>query len=560
MSDRDPITALATHEVTNQPPDLEGYNLYDTDRALKEALHREGAGWAEDKARSLGAAAGSERVIKLAFEANNNPPRLRAFDRFGRRVDEVEFHPAYHQLMELAIGCGVHSITWTADRPGGYVAHTALEYLLTQAEAGVCCPVTMTHAVIPAIRRQPEIAAEWEPRILSNEYDPRFIPAGEKAGATFGMALTEKQGGSDLRANTTRAEPIGTGGTGGTGGPGAEYELKGHKWFCSAPMSDAFMTLASTEKGLSCFIVPRWRPDGSRNPFLIQRLKDKLGNRSNASCEVEYDGTWGRMIGDEGGGVPIVMDMVHHTRLDTSLAAAGLMRQASVQAAHYASHRTAFQKRLSQQPLMTNVLADMAIESEAAMLMVMRVARGFDESAADEQAGAFTRIAVSVAKYWINKRLPNHVYEAMECHGGGGYVEESIMARLYREAPLNSIWEGSGNVICLDVLRAMRRQPGAVEAFIAEVEGGRGADHRLDGAIDRLKDMLNDEKELETRARLITERMALVLQGSLMVRHAPAALADAFCASRLGGDWGRAYGTLPSGVAYDKIIERVALS
>ncbi|HEC91220.1 MAG TPA: DNA alkylation response protein [Alphaproteobacteria bacterium] len=554
MSDRDPVTVLATHEVTNQPPDLEGYNLYDTDQALKEALHREGAGWAEDKVRSMGAAAGSERVIRLAFEANDNPPRLRAFDRFGRRVDEVEFHPAYHQLMKLAIGFGVHSIAWTAGRPGGYVAHTALEYLLTQAEAGVCCPLTMTHAVVPTIRRQPEIAAEWEPRILSNEYDPRAIPAGEKAGATFGMAMTEKQGGSDLRANTTRAIPI------GPGGPGAEYELKGHKWFCSAPMSDAFMTLASTEKGLSCFMVPRWRPDGSRNPFLIQRLKDKLGNRSNASCEVEYDGTWGRMIGDEGGGVPIIMDMVQNTRLDTALAAAGLMRQATVQAAHYASHRTAFQKRLRQQPLMGNVLADMALESEAATLSVMRVARGFDESAADEQARAFTRIAVSLAKYWINKRLPNHVYEALECHGGGGYVEESIMARLYREAPLNSIWEGSGNVICLDVLRAMRRQPGAVEAFIAEVEIGRGGDHRLDGAIDRLKDMLNDKSELETRARLITERMALVLQGALMVRYAPAAMADAFCASRLGGDWGRAYGTLPSGVACDQIIERITLS
>ena len=554
MSDRDPVTVLATHEVTNQPPDLEGYNLYDTDRALKEALHREGAGWAEDKVRSMGAAAGSERVIRLAFEANDNPPRLRAFDRFGRRVDEVEFHPAYHQLMKLAIGFGVHSIAWTAPRPGGYVAHTALEYLLTQAEAGVCCPLTMTHAVVPTIRRQPEIAAEWEPRILSNEYDPRAIPAGEKAGATFGMALTEKQGGSDLRANTTRAIPI------GPGGPGAEYELKGHKWFCSAPMSDAFMTLASTEKGLSCFIVPRWRPDGSRNPFLIQRLKDKLGNRSNASCEVEYDGTWGRMIGDEGGGVPIIMDMVQNTRLDTSLAAAGLMRQATVQAAHHASHRTAFQKRLCQQPLMANVLADLALESEAATLTVMRVARGFDESAADEQARAFARIAVSLAKYWINKRLPNHVYEALECHGGGGYVEESIMARLYREAPLNSIWEGSGNVICLDVLRAMGRQPAALEAFIAEVENGRGGDHRLDAAIDRLKDMLNDKSELETRARLITERMALVLQGALMVRHAPAALADAFCASRLGGDWGRAYGTLPSAVDCDQIIERITLS
>ncbi len=550
MSDRDPLTALPTHEVVNQPPDLEGYNLYETDLALKEALHREGAGWAEDGAVSLGAAVGSERVIRLGFEANRYPPQLRVFDRSGRRIDEVEFHPAYHQLMELAIGCGIHSVAWTAGLPGGYVAHTALEYLLTQAEAGVCCPVTMTHAVVPALRRQPEIAAEWEPRIFSNEYDPRSVPVDEKAGATFGMALTEKQGGSDLRANSTRAEPL------GRGGPGAEYELKGHKWFCSAPMSDAFLTLADTGNGLSCFLVPRWRPDGSRNPFLIQRLKNKLGNHSNASCEIEYEGTWARMIGDEGGGVPIVMEMVHHTRLDTSLAAAGLMRQATVQALHHTSHRAAFQKLLSRQPLMLNVLADLALESEAATIMVMRTARGFDESGTDEEARAFTRIAVAVAKYWINKRLPNHVFEALECHGGGGYVEESIMARLYREAPLNSIWEGSGNVICLDVLRAMQRQPESLEAFLAEVECARGGDHRLDQAIDRLKDMLDDKSELETRARRITESMALVLQGALMTRHAPAELADAFCASRLGDDTGRAYGTLPSSVPYDKIVGR----
>ena len=549
MTARNPVIALATHEVTNQPPPLEDYNLFDHDAPLKEALRREGAAWAEEQARKLGALLGSEHVIRLGRDANRFDPELRTFDRFGHRIDEVEFHPAYHELMELAFGAGIHSLPWTAPE-GGYVIHTALDYLLIQAEAGVCCPIAMTFAAVPALRQQPEIAAEWEPRILSTQYDPRSVPAGEKTGVTIGMAMTEKQGGSDVRSIATRAVPL------GAGGPGEDYELTGHKWFCSAPMSDAFLTLAYTEKGLSCLFVPRWRPDGSRNAILIQRLKDKLGNRSNASSEIEFQGTWGRMVGEEGRGVRTIMDMVHHTRLDTSLAPAGLMRQAVAQATHHTAHRKAFQALLTRQPLMKNVLADLALESEAATALVMRVARAFDEGREDSTARNFARIAVAATKFWLNKRAPNHIYEAMECLGGAGYVEESIMPRLYREAPLNSIWEGSGNVICLDVLRAVEREPDSVAALLEEISAVRGANRHLDSAVEGLKGLLADRSEPEQRARRLTETMALTLQGAILVQHAPAAVADAFCASRLGGEWGHTYGTLPAGTPFDEIIAR----
>ncbi len=550
MPVRDPLATLATHEVTNQPPPLEDYNIFDRDAPLREALEREGAGWAAKQAREFGAVLGSARVIELGHLANRHTPEPRLFDRFGHRIDEVEYHPAYHELMTLAIGHRVPSIAWGEKRAGGHVAHTALEYMLIQAEAGVCCPVTMTYASVPALRNQPEIAAEWEPRILAAEYDPRSIPAAEKAGATIGMAMTEKQGGSDVRANTTRAEPL------GQGGPGGEYALTGHKWFCSAPMSDAFLTLAYTEKGLSCFLAPRWRPDGSRNAIRLQRLKDKLGNRSNASAEIEYEGAWARMVGEEGRGVRTIIDMVHHTRLDCVLAAAGLMRQALVQALHHTAHRTAFQRLLSQQPLMKNVLADLAIECEAATSMAMRIARGFDDGATDPSARDFARVAVAVGKYWVNKRAQVHIYEAMECLGGAGYVEESILPRIYREAPVNSIWEGSGNVMCLDVLRALEKEPDAIGAYIAEVERARGGDKRLDMALDALHKTLADTDDAETRARRTVEMMALALQGALLVRHAPAEVADAFCATRLGGNWGQAFGTMPSGLPLDAIIER----
>jgi len=544
MPPRAPIASLDTHEVTNQPPPLGGHNLFDSDPILRSALDREGAGWAEDQARAFGAALGEDRVRAQAEDANRHPPELQAFDRFGHRLDEVVYHPAYHALMALAKRHRVHAIAWTAGRPGGHVAHMALEYMLVQVEAGVCCPITMTHAAVPALRREPDLAAQWEPGVLAADYDPRFIPAAEKSGLTIGMAMTEKQGGSDLRATATRARALG----------GGDYALTGHKWFCSAPMSDAFLTLAQAEGGPTCFLVPRWRPDGSRNPFLIQRLKDKLGDRANASAEIEYKDTWARAVGAEGEGVRAIIEMVHQTRLDTALAAAGMMRQAVVEAVHHAAHRRAFQRPLIQQPLMRNVLADLVVDWVAATLMVARVARSFDTP-----GDPFARIAVAVAKYWINKRLPNHVYEAMECLGGNGYVEDGPMPRLYREAPVNSIWEGSGNVICLDVLRAIDRAPGALDAVLAELDAAAGADQRLDRAVARLRGDLAASKEMgvgrEIGARRLVEAMALALQGSLVVRFAPPAVADAYCASRLDGDWGRALGTLPPGVAFDPIID-----
>jgi len=545
MPPRQPISVFDSHEVTNQPPPLVDYNLFDSDPILRAALEREGGGWAAARASAFGARLGSEQVAELAESADRHPPELRSFDRFGHRLDEVVYHPAYHELMALAKSQEVHSIAWTAARPGGQVVHMALEYLLAQVEAGVCCPITMTYAAVPALRKQPDLAAEWEARVTSAAYDPRFVPAAEKPGVTIGMAMTEKQGGSDVRANTTRARALGQSG---------EFELTGHKWFCSAPMSDAFLTLAQTQAGLTCLLVPRWRPDATRNPFLIQRLKDKLGDRSNASCEIEYRGTWARLVGAEGQGVRTIIEMVHHTRLDTALAAAGLMRQAVVRAVHHTSHRAAFQRLLSSQPLMRNVLADLVVEWAAATVMAARVARGFDEAAADPAAAPFPRIAVAIAKYWINKRLPSHVFEAMECHGGSGYVEESAMPRLYRQAPLNSIWEGSGNVICLDVLRTMAREPAAVDALLADLEAARGGDRRLDRAIDQIKADLGDDRDREIRARRITERLAVALQAALLVRHGPAPVADAFCASRLDDDWGATYGTLPPGVAFDEII------
>ncbi len=534
-----------SHEVVNQPPPLVDYNLFESDAVLRAAVTREGAGWAADKLSAFGAIMGSEHAAELARSANHYPPELRAFDSAGRRLDEVVFHPAYHELMELAKTHEVHSIAWTSARRGGHVAHMALEYLLVQTDAGVCCPITMTYASLPALRKNPAIAQQWQARITAAAYDRRFIPAAEKTGVTIGMAMTEKQGGSDVRANTTQARSCGSDG---------EYELTGHKWFCSAPMSDAFLTLARTTAGLSCFLVPRWRPDGARNPFLIQRLKDKLGDRSNASCEVEYSRTWAQRIGPEGEGVRTIIDMVHHTRLDTALAAAGLMRQAVVQAVHHASHRSAFGRLLAQQPLMRNVLADLTVEWAAATVLVARVARSFDEAADDAGAASFSRLAVAIAKYWINKRLAQHVCEALECHGGSGYVEDSIMPRLYRQAPLNGIWEGSGNVICLDVLRTLARDPAAAHGLLAELAAARGGDSRLDRCVEEVKANLGSSAEGESRARWIAERIALALQGALLVRHGPPAIADAFCASRLSGDRGQTFGTLPAETPFDEII------
>jgi len=551
MTARNPIAALPTHEVTNMPPHLGDQDLWRNDVPLREAVAHEGGGWAEAKLAAFGRLAGAAEVFEKADQANRNTPQLKAYDRYGMRVDQVEYHPAYHDLMRIAIENEVPSFAWRHAGPGAQVVHAALTYLLSQPEGGVMCPMAMTYSAIPALRSTPAIADEWIPRLLSTSYDPRDIPVVEKTGATIGMFMTEKQGGSDVRSNSTRAVPAGP-----ATGIGAEYLLTGHKFFCSAPMCDAFLALAYSDIGISCFLVPRWRPDGERNALFIQRIKDKLGNRSNASTEIEFQGTWGVMVGDEGRGVRTIIDMVQGNRMYCCMASAALMRQGLVQALHHTRHRSAFHKRLAEQPLMRNVLADLALESEAALALGLRIARAMDEAETDDGAAAFARIGTSVGKYWNCKRAPGHVFETLECHGGPGYIEDSIMPRLYREAPVNSIWEGSGNVVCLDVLRAMQREKAAIPAYLAELDVARGADAGLDAAIDALARELRDPGDLELRARALTERMALTLQGALLVRHSPSAMAEAFCVSRFGARWTGAYGTLPANLDFDTIIAR----
>ena len=541
----------ATHEVFNQVPPLEDYNAYREDRPLREGVAREGGDWAEDRLIKLGGEVASARFQELARLANKHTPELQTHDRFGNRVDMVEFHPAYHELLGHAIASEAHAFPFNHPQPGAHVVRAALSYLYNHAEIGVCCPAFMTFASVPAMRRQPEIAEEWVPRVLSSDYDRRFRPAAEKTGVTIGMAMTEKQGGSDVRANTTRAEPL------DAGGPGAEYELTGHKWFCSAPMCDAFLTLAYTEAGFSCFFVPRWKPDGTRNPFFIQRLKDKLGNRANASSEIEYAGTWARMLGEEGRGVRTIIEMVHHTRLDCALSSAAIMRNAVAHALHHAAHRTAFQKKLIDQPAMQRVLADMALETEAATTLLMRIAGAFDRGERDEGERMFARIAVACAKYWICKRTPWIVAEALECHGGNGYVETGLLARLYREAPLNGIWEGSGNVLALDVMRAIAREPESLELLLAEARAGAGADARFDAYLaEEVEPLLASRDDVEANARRLAQALTLALQASLLLRHAPAAVADAFCASRLDGAPSLTFGTLPNGLDERAVVER----
>jgi putative acyl-CoA dehydrogenase len=545
-------TIVPTHEVTNQPPPLVDYNVYEADTVLVEATRREGADWAEERIAAVGAVAGSERIQALGAAANENPPKLRTHDRYGHRVDTVDFHPAWHELLGIAVEHELHSLPWKQPGVGAHVARASAFICMSQAEAGIGCPISMTYSVIPALRVQPELAAEWEPRMLSNTYDPANAPAGEKSGALAGMGMTEKQGGSDVRANSTVARPV------NGGGPGAEYELSGHKWFMSAPQCDAFLVLAQAQGGISCFLFPRWTPDGERNRFRLQRLKDKLGNRSNASSEVEFDAASAWLVGEEGAGVRTIIEMVNHTRLDCTIGGAAGMRMGVAQALHHSAHRSAFGKELIEQPLMRNVLADLCIESEAATISALRLARAYDEAiAGDEDARALKRIANAVLKYWICKRAPAHAGEALECFGGNGYVEESGMPRLFRESPLNSIWEGSGNVQCLDVLRAMVKSPASVDAFFAEVLEASGAEPRLDPFVASLREQIpGDVETIELRARRIVERMAVALQASLLVRYGDPAVADAFCASRLDGDWGRAFGTLPAGTDFGRIIER----
>jgi putative acyl-CoA dehydrogenase len=543
------MTSVRTHEVLNQPPPLEGYNVFAQDRVLGAALAREHGEWARAQVVELGAIAGGP-ALAWGMQANQYPPVLRTHDRYGNRIDEVEFHPAWHHLMEAAVTRGLHALPWREPRAGAHVARAALFFVLSQAEAGFGCPISMTYSAVPALRRQPDLAREWEPRLTAFAYDPRMVPAPQKRGALAGMAMTEKQGGSDVRANTTRAVPV------NGGGPGGEYALTGHKWFCSAPMCDVFLVLAQTARGLSCFLLPRWTPDGERNRFYVQRLKDKLGNRSNASSEVEFAGAWARMVGEEGRGVPTIIEMVNHTRLDCTIGSAAAMRHAVAQAVHHAAHRVAFGRRLVEQPLMQNVLADLCLESEAATVAMMRLARAYDETQQDEAQQHFARLATAVVKYWVCKRCPVIVGEALECLGGAGYVEESGMPRLYREAPLMSIWEGSGNVMCLDVLRAMGRSPESVAAFFDEIALARGADRRLDAYVAALQKDLGDFDAVETRARRLVERLALAFQASLLVRHSPPAVADAFCGARLAGDAGLALGTLAPRADFAEIIER----
>ncbi|OLZ67460.1 DNA alkylation response protein [Streptomyces sp. IMTB 2501] len=540
------MAGTPTHTVTNQPPPLVGYDLFTADRALVAAMERHTGPDVLDEVRAelslLGRSAGSAQLQEWGVQANEHPPRLRTHDRYGHRIDEVDFHPAWHRLLGKGVSSGL-TAAW--NRPSGHVRRAAGFLIWTQVEAGNCCPLSMTHAAVPALRTDPGLAAEWEPRLTSTLYDRELRPAARKPGALFGMGMTEKQGGSDVRANTTEARPLAESGT---------YTLTGHKWFCSAPMSDGFLVLAQAPAGLTCFLVPRVLPDGSRNVFLIQRLKDKLGNRSNASAEVEFAGTWARRVGEEGRGVPTIIGMVAATRLDCALGSAGLMRQAVAQAIHHCTYREAFGGRLLDKPLMRNVLADLALESEAATTLALRLAAAYDDGG--EQERAFLRLAVPAAKYWITKRCAPVAVEAAECLGGNGYVEESGLPRLVRESPLNSVWEGAGNVQALDVLRALQREPGALNACLTEIGRAHGADHRLDRAVKDLFTELADLDAVEGRARRLVERLALVLQGSLLVRHAPPEIADAFCASRLGGDHGASFGTLPTGLGLKAIVER----
>jgi putative acyl-CoA dehydrogenase len=533
-----------THEVFNQPPALTSYDVAD-DPAMLSALRREGAAWAESGIRELGLLAGSARAQEQGRQANENPPVLRTHDRFGHRIDEVEFHPAWHELMTVAVRHGLHASPWRDTRPGAHVARAAGFYVWGTTDAGHCCPISMTYAIVPALRHSPTLAERFEPLLAAREYDFGLRPASTKQGLLAGMSMTEKQGGSDVRANTTRAEPAGDG----------SYLLTGHKWFTSAPMGDLFMVLAQAPGGLSCFLLPRVRPDGTRNGMHLQRLKDKLGNRSNASAEVEYDGAMAWLVGEEGRGVRTIIEMVNMTRLDCVLGTATGMRAAVTLATHHATRRMAFGRKLADQPLMASVLADLAIESEATTMAAFRLAGATDRAArGDAQESAFRRLALAAIKYWVCKRAPAHAAEALECLGGNGYVEESGLPRLYREAPLQSIWEGSGNVAALDALRALIRQPESAEAFFAELDLAAGADTRLDQAIGRLRKELSDPSE--ARARHLAEAMALALQGALLVRHGDPAVADAFAASRLAGEWGHAFGTLPPGIDTAAIIGR----
>lgn len=542
-----------THEVFNQARALEGYNAYDNDTALREAVCRHGAGWAEDALSAHGAKTGSAEVIEWGFLANEHKPQFFSHDRQGYRVDYVKYHEAYHRLMMLGLESGIHSVPWANPKPGAHVARAAQSYLQGQVEAGHGCPLTMTFASVPSIKLTPSLANEWLPKILNNAYDPRNVPHTEKQALTIGMGMTEKQGGSDVRANTTRAYPI------AAEGSGEAYELVGHKWFTSAPMCDAFLVLAQTDNGLSCFLVPRWRPDGSKNPIQVQRLKNKMGNVSNASSEIELRGALGWMVGDEGRGVPAIIEMVAMTRFDCMVGSTSGQRQAVAQAVNHAMGRAAFGKTLIDQPLMRNVLADLQLEVEGSLAITMRMGEALDNTTLDptnEHEKLLLRLGLPAGKYWICKRTPFHAYEAMECLGGNGVTEDFIMARLYREAPINAIWEGSGNVQALDMLRALAKTPAVLEVWFAELAKTAGSDPRLDKAVTSLKREFADMDEAEYRARDIVDRLSLTLQASQLVAAGNGSVAEAFIASRLGEHGDRNYGTLPRGLDLDTILRR----
>ena len=533
-----------THAVTNQVPPLEGYDVFLADEPLTEAVGRFAADWAVDELSRLGTLAGSAEAIGWGVDANRYLPELRTHDRYGHRIDEVRYIPAYHELMRTAVEAGLQGAPWQDERPGAHVRRAAGLIVWSQVDGGHTCPISMTYAAIPALRADEEIAAEWTPPLAARAYDPVLRPVADKPGAIAGMAMTEKQGGSDVRANTTVAVPDGAGG----------WLLTGHKWFCSAPMSDVFLMLAqvaggSDGGGLTCFVVPKVLPDGTRNRIRIQRLKDKLGNRSNASSEIELDGAAARALGPLGRGVATIVEMVMATRLDCILGSAAMMRAAVAQASHHAAYRRTFGRELIDWPLMRNVLADLAVESEAATLLGIRLAAAVDAGEDD-----FRRLATAVSKYHVCKTAPPVVVEALECLGGNGYAEDSGMPRIYREAPLNSIWEGSGNVNSLDVLRAIVRAPQSLDAVAAEIDAAAGADSRLDAAITRWRSGLGSADEYSSRR--LAESTAMLLQGALLVRYGHPAVADAFCASRLAGDWGVSFGTLPAGADVAAIVER----
>jgi putative acyl-CoA dehydrogenase len=540
----------STHEVTNQVPELQNYNIFATDVALVEGVRRAQAGWHEEKLYDFGAELGSKEVLHLGELANRHLPELTTHDRFGNRIDYVEFHPSWHALLSLLRREALHALPWMQPKPGAHVARAAGYFMHSQVEAGSLCPTTMTFASIPVLQSEPRLFAALESKLFSCDHDPRDLPLEQKRSILIGMGMTEKQGGSDVRTNTSVARSL------EGEGRGAEYALTGHKWFFSAPMCDAHMVLARTDSGLSCFFVPRWRPDGSKNAVLVQRLKDKLGNRSNSSSEVEFQDAYGVMVGDEGRGIQTIIEMANHTRLDCVIGSAGLMRHAFVQAAHHARHRTAFGRHLTEQPLMRNVLSDLALESEAATLLMLRLARAF-ESPLDPVERAWRRIMTPAAKFWICKRALEFTGECMEIWGGNGYVESGPMPRLYREAPVNSIWEGSGNVMCLDVLRAIEREAEGFLCLMDQLDDSAVSHPGLHGLVSSLrKDLATPPEQREALARRLVQRLVLAAQGSLMLQHAPAAIADAFIASRIDAECGRVYGTLAAPALQHEILDR----